>query len=109
MQRELSQVILYELKDPRLGFITIIKVKPTPDLQFAKVFVSVLGPEDKRKISLDLLNRASGYIHRVLGKRIRMRYVPKLSFHYDDTVEQEQEMSRLFTEIAKTDNTSKPE
>ena len=89
LQRELSQLILYELRQPNLGFITITRVEPTSDLQYAKVFITVLGDENKRKTSLELLNKASGYIHRVLGKRIRMRYIPRLSFHFDDTVEKE--------------------
>ena len=107
LQRELSQLILYELRQPNLGFITITRVEPTSDLQYAKVFITVLGDENKRKTSLELLNKASGYIHRVLGKSIRMRYIPRLSFHFDDTVEKEQRIFRLFSEIDKMNNAVK--
>ena len=107
LQRELSQLILYELRQPNLGFITITRVEPTSDLQYAKVFITVLDDENKLKTVLDALNKASGYIHRVLGKRIRMRYIPRLSFHFDDTVEKEQRIFRLFSEIDKMNNAVK--
>lgn len=101
LQKELSQIILYELRQPNLGFITITRVEPTSDLQYAKVFITVLDDENKRKTTLELLNKASGYIHRVLEKRIRMRYIPRLSFHFDDAVEKEQRIFKLFSEIDK--------
>ncbi|MFH1231131.1 MAG: 30S ribosome-binding factor RbfA [Planctomycetota bacterium] len=107
LQRELSQIILYELRQPNLGFITITRVEPTSDLQYAKVFITVLDDGNKRKTTLELLNKASGYIHRVLEKRIRMRYIPRLSFHFDDTVEKEQRIFRLFSEIDKMNGTVK--
>lgn len=107
LQRELSQIILYELRQPNLGFITITRVEPTSDLQYAKIFITVLDDENKRKTTLELLNKASGYIHRVLEKRIRMRYIPRLSFHFDDTIEKEQRISRLFSEIDKMNGTVK--
>lgn len=101
LQKELSQIILYELRQPNLGFITITRVEPTSDLQYAKVFITVLDDGNKRKTVLESLNKASGYIHRVLEKRIRMRYIPRLSFHFDDAIEKEQRISRLFSEIDK--------
>lgn len=100
LQREISQIILYELSDPRLGFITVTKAEPSPDLQSSKVFVTVLGNEAARKTSIALLNHAASYIHNLLLKRIRMRYIPKLSFHFDETIEKELQVYKLLDEIS---------
>ncbi|MDI6732498.1 MAG: 30S ribosome-binding factor RbfA [Planctomycetota bacterium] len=100
LQREISQIILCELKDPRFGFITVIKVETSPDLQSAKVFVTVLDKEEKVKESVKLLNKASRYIQNILSKTIRMRHIPKLSFRFDASIEDEQKILNLLSEIA---------
>jgi ribosome-binding factor A len=101
LQKEISQLVLYELKGRNLGFITITRVEPTTDLQYAKVFITMLDDENKLKLALEALNKAAGYIQRILGKRIRMRYIPKLSFHFDDMIEKEQRIFKLFSEMDK--------
>lgn len=80
LQREISQIILRKMSDPRLGFVTIIKVVPTVDLETAKVYISVLGDEAKKKATLDILNYAQGYIHKLLSERLRLRDVPRPIF-----------------------------
>lgn len=100
LQREISQIILYELSDPRLGFITVTRTEPSPDLLSSKVFVTILGSEDARKISIALLNNAANHIHKLLLKRIRMRYIPRLSFHFDESVEKELTVYKLLDEIS---------
>ncbi|HLD35916.1 MAG TPA: 30S ribosome-binding factor RbfA [Planctomycetota bacterium] len=100
LQREISQIILYELSDPRLGFITVTRTEPSPDLLCSKVFVTILGNEDARKTSIALLNNAANHIHRLLLKRIKMRYVPRLSFHFDETIEEELKVYKLLDQIS---------
>jgi ribosome-binding factor A len=105
LQREISQIILYELENSSLGFITITRVEPTPDLKSAKVFMTVLdykaesSSADEQKSTLNSLTQKAGYIQKLLGKRIRLRYLPKLSFHIDENLEKEQRLLRLISEV----------
>lgn len=93
VQRELSEMIRQELKDPRLGgLVTISGVKVSPDLGYADVYVTVMGREladDQNEIAhretLDVLNRAAGFLRQELGRRIKTRITPRLRFHYDKT------------------------
>jgi ribosome-binding factor A len=93
VQRELSEMIRQELKDPRLGgLVTISAVKVSPDLGYADVYVTVMGREladDQNEIahreSLAVLNGAAGFLRVELGRRIKTRITPRLRFHYDKT------------------------
>ena len=93
VQRELSEMIRQELKDPRLGgLVTISGVKVSPDLGYADVYVTVMGREltdDQNEVAhretLDVLNRAAGFLRQELGRRIKTRITPRLRFHYDKT------------------------
>ncbi|MDW5245664.1 ribosome-binding factor A [Acinetobacter baumannii] len=93
VQRELSELIRQELKDPRLGgLVTISGVKVSPDLGYADVYVTVMGRElsdDQNEVAhretLDILNKASGFLRQELNRRIKTRITPRLRFHYDKT------------------------
>lgn len=93
VQRELSELIRLELKDPRLGgLVTISAVKVSPDLGYADVYVTVMGreleddqSEDAHQESLEVLNKASGFLRQELSRRIKTRITPRLRFHYDKT------------------------
>ncbi|HGH1348049.1 TPA: ribosome-binding factor A [Acinetobacter baumannii] len=93
VQRELSELIRQELKDPRLGgLVTISGVKVSPDLGYAEVYVTVMGRElsdDQNEVAhretLDILNKASGFLRQELSRRIKTRITPRLRFHYDKT------------------------
>ncbi|EXH19859.1 ribosome-binding factor A [Acinetobacter baumannii] len=93
VQRELSELIRQELKDPRLGgLVTISGVKVSPDLGYADVYVTVMGRElsdDQNEVAhretLDILNKASGFLRQELSRRIKTRITPRLRFHYDKT------------------------
>ncbi|MFA5794803.1 MAG: 30S ribosome-binding factor RbfA [Candidatus Brocadiia bacterium] len=87
LQREMSQLILYELSDPHLGFVTVTRVEPSLDLKTAKVFISILDVKSSQNDSLERLNKAKGYIQNLLGHRLKMRYIPIVSFHIDDSIE----------------------
>ncbi len=88
MQRELAQLIPREVRDPRLGFITITAVEVSRDLGHAKVYITLMGEADAPRIALNLeiLNDAAGYLRMLLGKLMKLRSVPQLHFHYDESV-----------------------
>lgn len=95
LQRELSQVILYELTDPKLGFITVTMVEPDIDLKTAKVFVSIIGSESAQGNSLECLIKAKKYIHRLLMPRLKMKYIPDLTFHIDKNIDKLTDISEI--------------
>jgi ribosome-binding factor A len=109
LKEEISQLILMELKDPRLGFVTLTSVDVAGDLTHAKVYVSVLGTEEERKASLDVLNRATGFIRTEIGKRIRLRHVPTIVFIYDPSIKRGAHIAKLLRDVGATDNASKDE
>ena len=93
--RQVLSEALPELKDPRIGFVTVTGVETSPDLRHARVFVSVLGSEKKRKKSLQGLAAAHGVLQSHLARELRMKRTPTLAFEYDPTVEEGVRMSKL--------------
>jgi len=87
LRKEISELLQREVKDPRLeGFITITQVSTSPDLCYAKVFVSVIGNEEEKGETFKALTGASGFLRRELSRRLTLRRVPELSFHRDDSI-----------------------
>ena len=100
LKREISTVIFEDVKDPRLGDITSIMVVDTSkDIQFAKVYVSVLGDESTKTKTIKGLNSAAGFIKRTLRKRLKLRNVPSMKFFLDDSIDKTEEMQRLFDKV----------
>ena len=89
-----------ELKDPRIGFVTVTGVRTSPDLRHAKVFVSVLGSERKREQSLEGLTAAHGVLQARLARELRLKRTPQLAFEYDPSVERGVRMTQLIDELA---------
>src|SRR5881296_1811651 len=85
--REVVSVGVGELKDPRVGFVTVTAVETSPDLRHARVFVSVLGNPGERRRTLQALDRAHGFLQRRVGSELRIKHTPQLQFVYDDTPE----------------------
>ncbi|HQZ02000.1 MAG TPA: 30S ribosome-binding factor RbfA [Thauera sp.] len=103
IRRELAELIRLEVKDPRVGFITLTDVEITPDYAHAKVFfTSMTGADDVPEI-LQGLRRASGFLRRELGRRIRIHTIPELHFNYDRSVEEGSRLSRLIDEVVRED------
>ena len=96
----LSEAITTELKDPRVGFVTVTAVETSPDLRHARVFVSVLGSERKREGSLAGLTAAHGVLQARVARELRMKRTPQLAFEYDPTVERGVRMTQLIDELA---------
>ena len=99
LRQVLSEALL-ELKDPRIGFVTVTGVKTSPDLRQAVVYVSVLGNEKKRNASMTRLDAAHGVLQARLSRELRLKRTPLLTFEYDHTVEHGVRMSKLIDELA---------
>jgi ribosome-binding factor A len=89
-----------ELKDPRIGFVTITAVETSSDLRHARVFVSVLGSERKRERTLEGLGAAHGVLQARVARELRMKRTPQLAFEYDPSVERGVRMTQLIDELA---------
>lgn len=94
-----SELLVKGLKDPRIGFVTITGVKVTDDLHLATVYFSVIGSDEEKKATEAGLNSARGYIRKELGKNLRMRYIPDITFRYDESVEYGSRIESLLKEI----------
>ena len=103
LRQEISRVALEEIKDPRIGFLTITKVELTKDLRYAKVYFSVLGGAKEKALALKGLNSAKGYIKGMVADRIKLRLVPEISFRIDESIEHTKEIYDLFERIKKKD------
>ena len=102
--REVVSEGVGELKDPRIGFVTVTGVETSPDLRHARVFVSVLGSEAKRKRTLAGLAAAHGVLQARLARELRMKRTPQLAFEYDPTVERGVRMTQLIDQLAPEDD-----
>lgn len=107
LKKEISVIIHDELKDPRVGFITITKIELSADLRHAKVFYSVLGKEDEHKKTKEALQSASGFIRRELAHRVLLRFVPEIIFREDRSSEYSIKMQKLFDEIKELNEPKK--
>jgi len=95
----LSEAIAAGLKDPRIGFVTVVSVDTAPDLRSARVYVSVLGDEEAREASLQGLERSHGYLQSLLAGQLALRRTPQLKFIYDDSIERGMRIEKLLKEI----------
>lgn len=95
VRQVLSDAITLDLKDPRVGFVTVTAVQTSPDLRHAHVFVSVLGDDEQRAASLDGLRSAHGYLQRRVGSELRLKHTPTLAFEYDESIERGARISDL--------------
>jgi ribosome-binding factor A len=104
IKEEVADIIRREVKDPRIGFFSLTGVQMSPDLRFARVYVSVLGTEDERVETLTALRSASGFIRHHLKPRLRMRQIPELDFRDDRSMEHAAEIARTLSEINRSDS-----
>ena len=102
-----SNIILYELKDPRMGFVTISRVDLSSDLRFAKVFYSVLGSDVDMQQTARTIQHARGHIQRQIAKQIRLRFAPEISFEFDDSPRKSIELSQIIDEAVAEDEERK--
>jgi ribosome-binding factor A len=87
IRKEISEMLVKMIKDPRIGFVTITRVAVSEDYRSAKVYFSVAGTVEERQSSMEGLNSAKGYVRKELGRRIRLRYTPEIIFKFDPSIE----------------------
>jgi ribosome-binding factor A len=103
IRRELSQLLLRELRDPRVKLATVSEVEVTADLSLAHVRVSVLGPDSDREATIAALEHASGFLRRQIARRLNLRVTPELRFHLDRGAEHSENINRLLEELGAGD------
>ena len=102
---ELALLLVRDVHDPGIGFVTITRVQVSPDIQLARVFYTVLGDEKARVSSAKALERAVPFLRRQLGTRLRLKRVPELKFNYDEAVAGQDRIERLLHDIHEADRT----
>ena len=106
IRQEVSELLQRQVKDPRLGsFVTVTEVSTSPDLRHAKIFVSRIGSEEEKQETLNGLAAASGFLRNELAKRLELRRIPELKFHWDDSIERGVYLISLINKVS-ADNTS---
>lgn len=103
IRRELADLIRLEVKDPRVGMVTLTGVEITPDYAHAKVYYTTLIESDQREALERGLARSAGFLRRELGKRVRIHHTPELHFVYDASIERGSELSKLIDEAVASD------
>jgi ribosome-binding factor A len=98
IREEIARLLTRDIKDPRIGFVTITRVSVTPDLRTARVWVGVLGDETQRKRGLDGLKHSAGYMRRLVGQHLGLRYAPELHFLYDEGLDATDRVAQLLDE-----------
>lgn len=101
IQKEISEIIQFELKDPKIGFVTITDVEVTGDLSQAKIYVSFLGKQERKDAGMKALDRSKGFMRSALAKRMTIRKVPELIFKEDVSLEKGNKIDRIIADINK--------
>jgi ribosome-binding factor A len=102
LRKEIADVIIYRLKDPRIGFITVTGVDVTDDIKLARVYVSIFQ-EGERKTTLEVLNSAKSFVRSELSKRLRMKFIPSIEFRLDTSIEYGNKIEELLKEIEENE------
>jgi ribosome-binding factor A len=99
LREEISHIILREMKDPRIGFVSVTDVEVSGDLRHAKVFISVYGTETEKEETMQGLQKARGYVRKLVGDRIKIHHTPELLFRYDDSIENGVHISEIINDL----------
>lgn len=103
LKQAISSIIHGELKDPRIGFLTVTNVEVTPDMRVVKVYYSILGTAKNKKDTAVGLNQAKGYIRRLMAERVKLRYAPEILFYLDEANEYTQRIQEIIDKIHEKD------
>ena len=101
IKQEVSKMLLHDIKDPRIGFVTVTEVEMTGDLREATIYVSIMGNDEQIKDSMAGLKSALGFVRREIGKRIRLRFTPEISFAPDKSLDYSEHIQKLLLQIEK--------
>ena len=99
IKQEMGKMLLTDIKDPRIGFVTVTEVEMTGDLREAKIYVSIMGNDEQIKSSWEGLNSALGFIRREIGKRIKIRFTPEISFALDKSLDYSEHIQKLLLKV----------
>jgi ribosome-binding factor A len=99
IREEVARMVAAELKDPRIGFVTVTRVELTADLRYARVHVGVLGSDAERGRTLAALRQAAGFVRREIGRRLRVRHSPEIDFRYDRGIEATDRVARILKDV----------
>lgn len=100
MKKEISNIIMHDLKDPRLtAMVSVTDVETSADLQLAKVFVSVFGSEEEKEETIEALKSSSGYIRHAVSQRIKLRHMPEILFKLDKTIDKGMHIDSILRKI----------
>jgi ribosome-binding factor A len=105
IREEIADLIMYKLKDPRIGFVTVTGVEMSPDLKMAKVYVSIFK-EEEREETLEILNSSRSFMRSSLSKRLRMKFIPTIEFRLDTSIDYGFKMDKLLKDIRENDDES---
>ncbi len=108
IRQELSQIIAQQVQDPGVGFITLTRVKVTPDLQLARVLYTVMGDAKQKKETVKALERAIPFLRRQIASRIRLRRVPDLQFFYDESIEHQDRIEQILLDLKREREANEP-
>jgi ribosome-binding factor A len=108
IRAELADLLVREVHDPGIGFLTIVHVKVSPDLQQASAYYTTIGDEQARKETAKALGRATPFLRRQIGRRLRLKRVPELAFFFDDSIEKNDRIERILQDIS-TERASQPD
>lgn len=106
LKRELTDLLRHRVRDPRIGDVTVTGVETSPDLDQARVYVTVLGDDDEKTRSLEGMRAAASFLRSTLGQRLRIRRVPELRFELDRTLEHAMRIERILSEVLPPDEPS---
>ena len=99
IRREIGELLLKQIKDPRVGFASVTEVQVSADLRHAHINVSVFGSDAERQSTMEALQHGSGFFRREIGAALKLRYTPTIAFHLDDSLERGDRILRLLNEV----------
>ncbi len=102
LKEEISQIVLREMKDPRIGFVSVTDVEVSGDLRHAKVFISVYGSDKEKKETLEGLQQAQGFVRKLVGERVKIHHTPEIIFRYDDSIENGVHISEIIKDLKES-------
>ena len=108
IRRQIGELLLKQIKDPRVGFVSVTDVHVSPDLRHAHVNVSVYGSEEERKATMAALQHGTGFFRHEIGNNLQLRYTPELTFHLDDSLERGDRILRLLDQVRAEQNDTPP-
>lgn len=101
LKKEISKILQEDLKNPRVGFVTVTRVELTGNLRFARVYFSILGEKEAQGEAIEAIKSAAGFVRKLIGERMKLKYVPEILFKFDESIEYSINLEKTFERIHK--------